>query len=419
MLWPAAVLVVVAASFVLAGLDRSDTDEREATPAGRGSGTEPVAARDFADSVGINVHLTYTSTPYGDIERVLASLRELGVGHVRDGVVVDHPEQEERLNQLADAGIRSTLIMGAPNLGSPADEVEMVKRNLRVVEALEGPNEYDVSGDGDWRSALLRYQRDLYRRVKDDPALRDLDVYGPTVAVTGNLTALGDFRGVMDAANMHPYPGGGAPEPALAEGYATLEQATGMSEVVATETGYHNARGDHAHPAADEAVAGDYLPRMFLSAYADGYRRTYWYELVDVGADPDKPESNFGLLRADFEPKPAFTALRNLMHLVSDDSGGDAELRPLRLSISPAREDVRQLLLQKADGSYLLALWREADLSEDAAEPARLRVDLPQPAAEARVYRPSRSADPEERLRDVSEVDVALAGDAIVVHLVP
>lgn len=423
-LWVAAVLAAAAAAVVISDLETPhDEPVRAGADAVSKARVKPVAARDFADSVGVNIHLTYRTTPYGDFERVLSSLEDLGVRHVRDGLVVGRPDQEERLNRLADAGIRSTLIMGAPKVDTVADQIAVLERNLRVAEAIEGPNEYDVAGDPNWAPALRRYQRDLYAQVNANPALRDLGVLGPTVARTGNVDVLDGMRDAMDTANIHPYPGGGPPEPALARAHELLTKSTRRSDAVATETGYHNAlKAGKGHPGVTEAVAADYLPRLFLSAYADGFRRTYWYELVDVAAGDPGREANFGLLRADFEPKPAFTALKNLMRLVSDSGKAAGARRRLRMSISSSPRPVRRLLLQKADGTYLLALWQELRLSGGARarldeRPARLRVELPQAVARATVYRPSRSSRPVTRLRGVKRIPVALGADAVVVHV--
>jgi hypothetical protein len=192
---------------------------------------------------------------------------------------------------------------------------------------------------------------------------------------------------------------------------------------VATEAGYHNAiDATVGQPGIDEQTVADYLPRLFLSAFAEGIRRTYWYELVDLAGDPERthPDANFGLLRSDFSPKPAFTALANLMRLA-----GGGQRRPgraLDLSIS-APDDVRRLLLYKADGVYLLALWRPLTLYETGARraveapPVEVRVAMPDRAAAIDVHRPSRSPRPVRRLRATDRVSVSLAGDAVILAL--
>jgi hypothetical protein len=38
----------------------------------------------------------------------------------------------------------------------------------------------------------------------------------------------------------------------------------------------------------------------------------FWYDLRDEGGDASDAEGNFGLVRLDWSPKPAYTALKNL-----------------------------------------------------------------------------------------------------------
>ena len=50
-------------------------------------GPVAVPADRLADSVGVNVHLHHTDTGYGDFELIKWLLAQLGVGHVRDGLI--------------------------------------------------------------------------------------------------------------------------------------------------------------------------------------------------------------------------------------------------------------------------------------------------------------------------------------------
>jgi hypothetical protein len=82
---------------------------------------------------------------------------------------------------------------------------------------------------------------------------------------------------------------------------------------VASETGYHDAVASHdGHPPVSEQAGAVYLPRLFLSYFGAGVRRTFAYELLDERVDPARSDlqANFGLLRDDFSRKPSFMALR-------------------------------------------------------------------------------------------------------------
>ena len=76
----------------------------------------------------------------------------------------------------------------------------------------------------------------------------------------------------------------------------------------------------NGHLPVPEDVAGVYTPRVLLDHYLRGEKRVYTYELVDEFDDPGltDPEAHFGLLHRDFTPKPAFSAMKNLLGLLND-----------------------------------------------------------------------------------------------------
>ena len=57
------------------------------------------------------------------------------------------------------------------------------------------------------------------------------------------------------------------------------------------------------------------MPRLLLEHFMRGEQRFYSYELIDEFVDPEQtnPEANFGLLRRDLTPKPAYTAMKTLL----------------------------------------------------------------------------------------------------------
>jgi hypothetical protein len=135
--------------------------------------------------------------------------------------------------------------------------------------------------------------------------------------------------------------------------------------VWATEAGFHNAMRSPKTDQApvSEAAGAVYMLRTFLEHFGDGIRRTYAYELLDEKPDlrGRDAEQHFGLLRHDFSRKPAYIALRNMLAVVGRKEGRPS-LRPLRVDMAGANGDVRRLVLQKADGSYVVALWRLASV---------------------------------------------------------
>jgi len=117
-----------------------------------------------------------------------------------------------------------------------------------------------------------------------------------------------------------------------------------------------------------EAVQAVYAVRTYLQHFTDGIGRTYMYELMEESPDPGltNSEDHFGLLRSDFSEKPAFVAIKNLLSLNGDSTG-----------------DLQQLVLQRANGSYVVALWRTASiwnhdtLTNVNVTPEQISVGLP------------------------------------------
>jgi hypothetical protein len=339
-----------------------------AAAAGDPTGVRARQARAFVDSLGINTHTYYSDTVYHQrFATVERRLRELGVSHIRENLVPHRPDQYRALNRLAAAGIDSQLILGDPGNGRAGLRrlVAILATRLDgAVSAVEGPNEYDLSGDPRWRGRLDRYQRYLYRTVRATPELKRLPIVGPSVGQLRDELKVTDLSRYLDFGNVHSYPDGDPPEWILGLWLRAAVRTSGGKPVMATETGYHNAlrTREGQRPVSERAMAV-YAPRTYLDYFARGVVRTFPYELLDEFPDPgnDEPESNFGLLRNDLSPKPAFRAVANLAALLRDPGPAFAPGR-LDFTLGGDTGQLRTLLLQKRDGRFYLALWSETSV---------------------------------------------------------
>jgi hypothetical protein len=399
----------------------------------------PKSAPAFRDSVGVSTHAVYYDTAYGNWPMVVARLQELGVRHLRDGLYAnpaphwrDWNDRYYRAVELAASrGMRFTFGMGHPGsqIGTIDQLAAVVAGRLRhAAEALEAPNEFDYYvGGPDWPSRLAAYDRDLYRRVKARPSLRSLPVLGPSFSTSRAPHLFGNQRSWLDRGNIHPYTGGLSPDPEhLRTELTRARVVSGGKPVWATEAGFHNAlRATTGQPPVPEHVGAVYLLRTFLEHFRSGIARTYAYELVDEKPESAlmDPEQHFGLLRHDFTPKPAFTALKNLLTLVGP-IGERPQLRPLSLSMSRAGSEVRRLVLQKADGTYVVALWRLASMWDRDRRRAlsvgarTVRVGLPGAARVALADPVVSAASRPLRLRR-GRVRVAVGARPVLLSIVP
>ncbi len=294
-------------------------------------------------------------------------------------------------HQLAARGIRADLGLGSPRGGESSIEGrirEIGKLPPGFVEFVEGPNEYDLSGEANWVGRLRSYQQHMYATVRATPSLGSVPVIGPSFGNISNSLLAGDLSVLSDTANIHPYPGGLPPPAGLSTNLAIAHTPWGSQRVVATETGYHNALRDRwGQPPASERAAGAYVPRLFLEGFRRGIVRTYAYELVDEWPDPLglNAEAHFGLFRNDFSPKPAAIALGHLLSLL-EGPRPPAEPRRLGYTLTGNVAGVEHLLLKRADGSFALVLWQDVTVWDrisrtDLHPPDRhLRLRLASPA---------------------------------------
>lgn len=335
-------------------------------PAGDPFTVQATRAYDFSDSVGVNTHFGYTNTAYYQQPGVLISaISQLNIRHIRDGLAYSWvaPNLYSIFASLANAGITADLIM--PNPASPAiqpEAIESLLPNYPSADAIEGPNEYDASGDSAWAANLSAYLPTVWQVGQDS----GLQVYGPSLTQTGSYAELGNVAAYMNDANLHAYWGGRNPETSgwggpdaennyygsLPYDFDELAIDSPGRAVVMTETGYQasNTSSQNVIPESVEAV---YEPRLLLHAWNMGIKRTYIYELMD---DPSSP-AGYGLLRDDLTQRPAYTAVSTLMNLLSDIQS-DFSPQALTYWLSGNTQDIETTLLQKQDGSFWLAMWQ-------------------------------------------------------------
>ena len=67
----------------------------------------------------------------------------------------------------------------------------------------------------------------------------------------------------------------------------------------------------------DPELSASYLARLYLLARtSDSYKGLWWYDFQDDGWNPKYNEDNFGLVRPDLTPKPAYYVMADISQLV-------------------------------------------------------------------------------------------------------
>jgi hypothetical protein len=330
----------------------------------QGVAENPVSSDSIADSVGINVHLHYTNTPYANFALVKSLLTELRVRHIRDGLIdTTWAEYYKRHNNLGQLGIHCLFVT------SPKQSDTLLAtypaRMAQSFEGYEGPNEYNQSGDAHWSDTLKAFMPRVYEIVKKNPSTGGKGiVVGPSLTQPDAFPQAAGMQAFFDYSNMHNYFAGRNPGTSGwgGGGYGSIDwnlrnakQAWDDKPVMTTETGY--TTDPNNKQSIPEDVEGKYMPRLILEQLLHHIQRTYIYELIDVGPKVSQNDAAFGLVRNDGSKKPAYIALKNLMDITADS--GSAAASDLSFNLSGDTADVHHLLARRSDGTYLLFYWIE------------------------------------------------------------
>ncbi len=395
----------------------------------------PASAAAFRDSIGVNTHVSYYDTAYGQWDRVLAALEDLGVTHVRDGISNDPTatgwmaRYNAAVEATAAAGIRFDFIVRPPQApgGSLDDLMAAMNGNLNnAVDSIESPNEYDLTDQSPgWADALRTWDQQIYDKARSLPNLSSVPILGPSLVYGGSYGAVGDVSGTLNFGNIHPYTGAQPPSAAILANILGNERlVAGSKPVMATEAGFHNAMAaTSGQPPTSEQAAATYLLRTYLVHFKAGIARTYAYELMDEKPDPagTDPEQHFGLLRNDFTPKPAYFALKNLLAAIGHPPALHTTT-PLDVSLAGQTAGVDHLLLQDGSGSYKLVVWQNASVwnptaRQDVSVPSQsVDVDVPG-LTSASLVRPEGSATQTPLSVQGGHVQVSVLADPVVVDL--
>ena len=355
-----------------------------------------------ADAIGVNTHFgDYSSSYIVHADLAVSLMRQMGVRHYRDGITYQgsgtaFPAQSLALfNQLGLSGIRGDYILNC--VGDPGQNSTILHR-LNNVEAVEYPNESDVSGDGNWATHLKACGATISQIVPQTSA----PLVGPSLVRMNSAGKLGPVP--MTVNNLHAYFNNyppdlnypiGSAQTANAGGGPCMKNEAGEWDcfpgllfdvdnvkadgpgkpVWITETGYVTS-GQPSSPGHGQYVPPEYGPayltRMILWALKNGVPRVYFYALLD------DPGAAYGLLSADMQPKPSFHALTSLIHLMDDPKSAEMAPATLEFSLSGGDRFLMHSLFQKSDGTFYLVLWLAASDWDGAREitPSEQRVSV-------------------------------------------
>jgi hypothetical protein len=338
----------------------------------------PRAADELCNTVGVVTHFHYNDTPYVTQYTAMRNLLIASkIRHIRDAITTQS-SFPAYYTYMADLAANGVHVDGVMLMNEPMSTLQAFVTALpNVLESVEAPNEWNLSGDPNWVADITAYQKTLYAGVKGSALTSALPVIGPSLTSYEAYAAVGDLSRYVDEGNMHNYfgaqnPGnsGGAMFPPGRYGsipffMGSAEIVSGTKPVATTETGYQDVVTDPTPVTA--AVKVKYSMRTLLEQFNAHVARTFFYELIDEGGQ------NYGLINANGVPKPLYYALKGLL-VKLDDQGAQPTFKPLTYTLT-APATVHHTLLQKRDGSYRLMLWIETAATDPVQQTQTVTIN--------------------------------------------
>ena len=325
----------------------------------------------FVNIMSVDTHYNYNNLVYGNTQLIKSLLGGLGIQHIRDGSDRQYVWDDWYNDLYTPYGITVVANFTPASYWTLSDMLNLLKSHPPMVYGAEGANEPDAFGisyNGQTGyPATISFQNDLYNAIKGDSVTNHMPVLAPPMAFPEDAANLAPLSSI-NYETMHSYPGGALPNDQLDTRWIPdtnkmVGSGNPTKPIWVTETGYHTAVNCSgcSQPGVSELAQSKYLPRLFGEYFNRGIQLASIYELIDEGTDTTNQEQNWGIVRNNGTPKPAYTAMKNLISLLKEPAtnftpGG------LDYSISQAPSTVHHTLLQKSNGDFYLLLWNNVSV---------------------------------------------------------
>jgi len=295
-----------------------------------------------------------TQTHFGQyrtgVDELLSLIRDAGIGWIRDEVYWSEVEKEKGVFRFPPAydhylraaqarGIQVLLILDFGNAlysgaekDGPATEAErkaFVRYCGEVVKRYKpfGVRHYEIWNEPNastfWKpqpnpedyAKLLEAAYKSCKGADPESVVLGCSTSGTDLDFIGRVLAAGGGR-FMDAVSFHPYCQPLPPEKKLLADISKMKGIAPGKPLWITEIGYPAYAGAAGVDA--ETQANDLVRAFLLARTSPAVERVFWYDFQNDGDDPDEAEFNFGLVRTDKIPKPAYHAYKTMASLVRD-----------------------------------------------------------------------------------------------------
>ena len=404
-----------------------------------------MSAITFLNSLGVDVHVSqgYDSRNY------IAPLVYTGIRNVRDSA----GRLSSILGLVHQTGVKVDLLLWC-NLNSEISAAERLAATGSLL-AIEGPNEpnnfpidYHKQTGGRYGTWLpiAQCQKSIFDIVKNNSVLNAYPVFGVSEggAETTNVglqfltipqgagTLMPDGTQYADYANVHNYVSSTnanlyednqawkAADPILNSWWDGLYAEyghtwrrpgfLGYSDAdlqtlprVTTETGW-----DTSKDPGGQTVQGKVLVNTYLSQFKRGWSYTFIYELIDG----EGSRGNQGLYTAAYVPKLAAAYIHNLTTVLADQNA-IANPGYLDYSIPSEPSTVHDILLEKSNGSFELAVW-----GEQVSGSNNVVITFGKSHETVNVYDVTVGTDPVQTYSGVDSVPLTMSDHAMIVEIV-
>jgi hypothetical protein len=409
-------------------------------------------ANDFLNSLGVTAHMVQS---YDTEAQVTSGIQYIGVRHWRDDYSGD-PVNITHFCNIHNA--TGATLDGLPYRGNMSatfqfswDLIQTQCGGLFAVEGDNEPNNFNYSYNGNLCSQstsflpCAQHQRDLYAMVKADSNLHNLPVFAETepgaepdnvglqfIAIpAGSGTSMPDGTVFADYANLHnyvrcngcdslvdnqawnaestgaqagPYDGldGEFLNQTFSKHFPALPLAPGPAlPRVTTETGW----------ATDGSITQDQQGKLLVNVYLSAAKRnwayTFIYQLID-----DNSGDHYGMFTntSPLTPKLSANYIHNLTAILADSSSNFGSTA-LSYSISNEPATVHDLLLQKSDRTYALAVWGDQVVGESVD----VTVNLPR-LTTVSVYDVTTGTSPVQAFNNISSIPLMITDHAMILE---
>jgi hypothetical protein len=317
-----------------------------------------ISAASVFDSVGLNTHIDFNNWGYQDLGKTIAAINYLGIKHLRDCPnAASNLTGPRSWKTVADGtGAKFLAFIGETSPGSAQGQLDHFAPLAAqgILEGVEGPNEWDVAYSVS-QGATLSLAAAFLQKVQAVGKTLNLPVTNISFGAgwvpplyEGHYPSQGDLSQWCDFGNAHTYPNvGQSCVASISRLNGLAKMAAASRPVMVTEIGFNGSQFK------SDADVARFVLFCILDAVKAGNPRLYFYALFnDISG-------NFGLMNQDGSPKPQGTAIRNLMALLADS--GTVTPGALDFTLQTSSANDKTLLMQKSDGTFLLAVWNETD----------------------------------------------------------